>query len=53
MILLVAMVGAIILTFSKKDNIKRQDYFQQIQREKQSGVSLVDVKNREGIKLDD
>ena len=30
MILLVAMIGAITLTFSKKENIKRQNYFVQI-----------------------
>ena len=53
MILLVAMVGAITLTFSKRENIKRQNYFEQIQREKTSAVSLVDVKSGEGVKLDD
>ena len=53
MILLVAMIGAITLTFSKRENIKRQNYFDQIQREKISGVSLVDVESKKGIKLDD
>lgn len=53
MILLVAMVGAITLTFSKRENIKRQNYFEQIQREKTSAVSLVDVKSGKGVKLDD
>ena len=53
MILLVAMVGAITLTFSKRENIKRQNYFDQIQREKISGVSLVEVKSGKGVKLDD
>ena len=53
MILLVAMIGAITLTFSKRENIKRQNYFEQIQREKTSAVSLVDVKSGEGVKLDD
>ena len=52
-ILLVAMIGAITLTFSKRENIKRQSYFKQIQREKASAVSLVDVKSGEGVKLDD
>ena len=52
-ILLVAMIGAITLTFSKRENIKRQSYFEQIQREKASAVSLVDVKSGEGVKLDD
>ena len=53
MILLVAMVGAITLTFSKRENIKRQNYFEQIQREKTNAVSLVDVKSGKGVKLDD
>ena len=53
MILLVAMIGAITLTFNKRENIKRQNYFEQIQREKNSAVSLVEVKSGEGIKLDD
>ena len=53
MILLVAMIGAITLTFSKRENVKRQNYINQIQREKQSAVYLADVKSGEGIKLDD
>jgi len=52
-ILLIAMIGAISLTFSKKDNVKRQSYIEQIQREKSSAVSLVDVKSEEGVKIDD
>jgi len=53
MILLVAMIGAITLTFSKRENIKRQSYFDQIQREKDSAVSLVEVESGKGVKLDD
>ena len=53
MILLVAMIGAITLTFSKRENIKRQSYFDQIQREKDSAVSLVEVESEKGVKLDD
>ncbi len=53
MILLVAMIGAITLTFSKRVNIKRQNYFNQIQREKDSAVSLVEVESGKGVKLDD
>ena len=52
-ILLVAMIGAIVLTFSKKENVKRQSYFTQIQRDKITAVSLVDVKSGDGVKLDD
>ena len=53
MILLVAMIGAITLTFSKRENIKRQSYFVQIQREKDSAVSLIEVESGKGVKLDE
>ena len=53
MILLVAMIGAILLTFRQKENLKRQDITKQVSRERNDGVSLVDVKNFEGVKLND
>ena len=52
MILLVAMIGAIILTFKKRDGLKRQSYLKQISRERAEGVELIKVKNNEGIKFD-
>ena len=53
MILLVAMIGAITLTFKKRENVKRQNYFSQIEREKSSSISLENVKSGEGVNLDD
>tara|TARA_Y100000590_G_scaffold373752_1_gene437756 strand:+ start:493 stop:984 length:492 start_codon:yes stop_codon:yes gene_type:complete len=53
MILLVAMVGAIVLTFTKRTGIKKQSYIKQISRERSEGVTLVDVKNNQGVKIDD
>ena len=53
MILLIAMIGAITLTFSKRENIKRQNYFDQIKRERSESVSLIKVKSGEGVKVDD
>jgi len=53
MILLVAMIGAITLTFTKRENINRQSYFNQIQREKDTAVSLVEVESGKGVKLDE
>ena len=53
MILLVAMIGAITLTFSRRENIKRQKYLDQIQRDKDSAVSLVEVESGKGVKIDD
>jgi len=53
LILLVAMIGAILLTFRRKDNLKRQDITKQISRERNESVSLEDVESFKGIKLND
>ncbi|MDC1476343.1 NADH-quinone oxidoreductase subunit J [Pelagibacteraceae bacterium] len=53
MILLVSMIGAITLTFTKREDVKRQNYFKQIQRDKEGGVKLIDVENNKGVILDD
>ena len=53
MILLIAMVGAITLIFEKREGIKRQNYFEQIHREKESGVTLIEVESGKGVKVDD
>ena len=52
MILLVAMIGAIVLTFRQREGIKRQSYFKQISRERKEGVELTDPKYNEGVKID-
>ena len=53
MILLVAMIGSISLTFSRRENIKKQNYFDQIEREKDSAISVVEVESGKGVKIDD
>ena len=53
MVLLVAMIGAIVLTFRKREGLKRQSYFKQLSRERNDGVSIVSVKSHEGVKIDD
>ena len=53
MVLLVAMIGAIVLTFRKREGIRRQSYFKQLSRERNEGVSLVNVKSHQGVKIDD
>ena len=53
MILLVAMIGAIVLTHSKREGVKRQNVIKQISRERSSAITLVDVEIGEGVKLDD
>ena len=46
-------IGAITLTFYRKENVKRQDYFNQISREKSDAVSLVEVESDKGVIFDD
>ena len=53
MILLVAMIGAIVLTFRQRSGVKRQSYFRQISRERSDGVELINVKSNQGVKFDD
>ena len=53
MILLVAMVGAIVLTYRQRSGVKRQSYFSQISRERSDGVELIDVTSNKGVKSDD
>ena len=53
MILLVAMIGAIVLTFRQRSGVKRQSYFSQISRERYDGVELIDVESNKGVKSDD
>ena len=53
LILLVSMIGAIVLTYRKREGVKKQSYFKQISREKEESVSLIDVENDKGVKLDD
>ena len=53
MILLVAMTGAIVLTFRLRSGVKRQGYFSQISRERSDAVELIDVESNKGVKSDD
>jgi NADH-quinone oxidoreductase subunit J len=49
MILLVAMIGAIVLTLRKRDGVKRQNISDQVNRTREEGVELVTVKPGQGI----
>ena len=53
MILLVAMIGAIVLTFRKREGVKTQSYLKQISRERSEGVEVLDVETNKGVKIDD
>ena len=53
MILLVAMIGAIVLTFRKREGVKTQSYLKQISRERSEGVEILEVETNKGVKIDD
>ena len=53
MILLVAMIGAIVLTFRQRPGVKKQSYFSQISREKNDGVEMIEVESNKGVIIDD
>ena len=53
MILLIAMIGAIVLTFRQREGIKKQSYLKQISRERSEGVEVLEVASNKGVKIDD
>ena len=53
MVLLVAMVGAIVLTFRQREGVKKQSYLKQISRERTEGVEVLEVTSNKGVKIDD
>ena len=52
-ILLLSMVGAIVLTYRKREGVKRQSYINQISRESKTSVEVVEVGFNTGVKIDD
>jgi NADH-quinone oxidoreductase subunit J len=53
MILLVAMIGAIVLTFRQRSGVKKQSYLSQISRERSESIEMIEVENKKGVKSDD
>ena len=53
MILLIAMIGAIVLTFRRREGVKTQSYLKQISREKSEGIEVLEVPSNKGVKIDD
>ena len=53
MILLVAMIGAIVLTFRRREGLKTQSYLKQISRERSEGIEVLEVQPNKGVKIDD
>ena len=52
-ILLLSMIGAIVLTYRKREGVKRQSYINQISRESKTSVDVVDADFNAGVKIDD
>ena len=52
-VLLLAMIGAILLTFRERVGVKKQSYINQISRNPSTAVELIDVKSNQGVKIDD
>ena len=52
-VLLLAMIGAILLTFRQREGVKKQSYINQVTRSPLTAVELVEVKSNQGVKIDD
>ena len=53
MILLIAMIGAIVLTFRQREGVKKQSYLKQISRERSEAIEVIEVASNKGVKIDD
>ena len=53
MVLLLAMIGAILLTFRQRVGVKKQSYINQISRNPSTAVELVEARSNQGVKIDD
>ena len=53
-VLLLAMIGAILLTFLERELVfKKQSYLNQISRSPTTAIELREAKSNEGVKIDD
>ena len=52
-ILLLSMIGAILLTFRKREGVKKQSYITQISREPSTSIEMKEVEFDKGVKIDD
>jgi NADH-quinone oxidoreductase subunit J len=52
-ILLLSMIGAIVLTYRKREGVKRQSYINQISRESETSIEIVEAEFNVGVKIDD
>jgi|TARA_B110001452_G_scaffold142473_1_gene118482 NADH-quinone oxidoreductase subunit J len=52
-ILFLAMIGAIILTYRKREGVKTQSYINQISREPSTSIEMKEVESDKGVIIDD
>ena len=52
-VLLLAMIGAILLTFRERVGVKKQSYINQISRSPSTAIELKEVRSNQGVKIDD
>ena len=52
-VLLLAMIGAILLTFRERIGVKKQSYINQISRGPLTSIELKEVESFKGVKIDD
>ena len=52
-ILLLSMIGAIVLTYRKREGVKTQSYINQISRERKTSIDVVEAEFNTGVKIDD
>jgi NADH-quinone oxidoreductase subunit J len=52
-ILLLSMIGAILLTYRKREGVKTQSYLKQISREPSTSIEMKEVDFDKGVKIDD
>ena len=52
-VLLLAMIGAILLTFRERVGVKKQSYINQISRGPLTSIELKEVESFKGVKIDD
>lgn len=49
LVLLVAMVGAIVLTLRRREGVKTQDITQQVSRTRETAIEMVDLESGKGV----
>ncbi len=49
LVLLVAMIGAIVLTLRERDGVRKQDITKQVGRTRETAIEMVDIESGQGV----